>query len=83
MSEFALWFWRPIAEFLGTVALVGALVAVAVIAFILYTLYITARQKYCTHDWFSCNGQWQPPKWRCRKCELETSVAVDKKGAGT
>ena len=76
MNEFLLWFVRPIAEFLGTVALVLAVIAVAVIVMLGYALYIAMRQKYCAHDFSSVNRQWEPPIWRCRKCGFEKNMPL-------
>lgn len=39
MSEFWFWFWRPFAEFLGTVALIFGVVA-------LYALFIFAYEAW-------------------------------------
>lgn len=39
MNEFALWFYRPIAEFLGTMALIAGLLLAAFIMFGLYSIY--------------------------------------------
>lgn len=72
MNEFWLWFWRPIAEFLGTVALVGACILSVLIALVLYSCYIAWKQGRCSHDFHSCNAQWQAARWRCGKCGLET-----------
>ena len=74
MNEFWMWFWRPIAEFLGAIAFLAALVVVIAAGMVLYACYVALRQKLCRpHDMHSVNGQWQAARWRCRKCGLETN----------
>lgn len=76
MSGFWLWFWRPIAEFLGTVAFIAAAILLVLVCVILYACYRAIREKYCAHDWFNINGQWMPAKYRCRKCGLESASLI-------
>lgn len=71
MNEFWLWFWRPIAEVLGTIALIGTVIIAVFVGLVIYALYIGVKQKFCSHDFYSVNGQWQPARWRCRDCGLE------------
>lgn len=39
MNEFWMWFWRPIAEFLGTMALIAALLFVCAIVIVVYDFF--------------------------------------------
>ena len=46
MNEFWLWFWRPIAEFLGAIAFFAAFVALVVIGFIAYLCLLAIQDKW-------------------------------------
>ena len=46
MNEFWLWFWRPIAEFLGALAFIAAIVAIAFVGFIAYLCFLAIRDKW-------------------------------------
>lgn len=43
MSEFLLWFWRPIAEFLGGLALIAGLIGVYAVWCILRVLFRSGK----------------------------------------
>ena len=46
MNEFWLWFWRPIAEFLGALAFIAAIVAVAFVGFIVYLCFLAIQERW-------------------------------------
>ena len=42
MNEFWLWFWRPIAEFMGGIAMLVAIIVVSVVTLVLIALFSIA-----------------------------------------
>jgi len=45
MNEFWLWFWRPVAEFLGVIAFIATFLVVGVICMFFYWLFIFSKER--------------------------------------
>jgi len=45
MNEFWLWFWRPVAEFLGVISFIAAILVVGIICMFFYWLFMISKDR--------------------------------------